>query len=77
MGNQSMVMTKKERLAGELEKHDEMQGLMVELRILNRIGSNDSSLVRDMIKKKGDKLTMLWGGGDKYKYGLTGEEEPK
>ena len=70
-----MVMSKKERLAGELEKHDKIQMLLLELRILNRF-NNGSTLVKDMIAKKGEELTTLWGGGDKYKYGLTGEEKP-
>jgi hypothetical protein len=77
MATQTMVMTKKERLAGELEKHDKIQMLLIELRILNRF-NNGSQLVGDMIKKKGEELDKLWANGDdKYKYGLTGEEEPK
>ena len=71
--SRSMVMTKKERLSGELEKHDKIQMLLLELRILNRF-NNGSKLVGDMIVKKGAVLATLWASGDdKYRYDTSGK----
>ena len=68
------VMTAKERANGELEKHHEIQSLLVEIRILNRFPGY--KMIEERIDKKQALLNDLWCSGvDKYKYDIHGNHQ--
>jgi flagellar biosynthesis/type III secretory pathway chaperone len=68
---QTNVMTEKERKNGELERHQTIQSLLVEIRILNRFAGR--KMIDDKIAKKQALLNDLWcSGDDKYTYDVQG-----
>lgn len=63
------VMTKKERLNGELEKQLEIQSLLVEIRVLNRF--SQYPMINKRIIEKQARLNHLWCD-NKYIFDIHG-----